>query len=115
MQVDGPNTQTWNGNCPAILYLQDYKEKQEILKNAKKFKGTQVFIHSDYSRCTLCRHNLLWDSAKIDAANGKKPYLLHDWVNDDTFIWDDSGNSRVKVPTTAYPSLSTTFQPPENA
>lgn len=62
-------------NRPIIMYLRDFTEKQKILKNAKKLKGTEIFIQNDYSRCTLCRRKVLRDSAKIDKANGKKTIL----------------------------------------
>lgn len=104
------------GNRPVIMYLQDFTEKQEILKNAKKLKGTKIFIQNDYSRCTLRRRKLLWDSGKIERANGKKPYLVHDKlrIDDETFMWDDSKNMRVKVLTVPKPASSTS-QPPVSA
>lgn len=106
------------GNRPVIMYLQDFTEKQEILKNAKKLKGTEIYIQNDYSRCTLRRRKLLWDSGKIDKANGKKPYLVHDKlrIDDETFMWDDSKNMRVKVLTVPKPApASSTSQPPVSA
>lgn len=106
------------GNRPVIMYLQDFTEKQEILKNAKKLKGTEIFIQNDYSRCTLRRRKLLWESGKIDKANGKKPYLVHDKlrIDDDTFMWDDSKNMRVKVLTVPKPTpVSSPSQPTVSA
>lgn len=86
-------------NRPVILYLQDYNEKMEILKNAKKLKGTKIFIENDFSRPTLRRRKLLRDSAKLDKDSGKKVYLVNDklHIDDEVFVWDDVQNARVKL------------------
>lgn len=98
------------GNRPTILYLQDFNEKQLILKNAKKLKGTNIFISNDYSQRTLRRRKLLWESAKTDKNNGKNVYLIHDklHIDDDTFVWNEDKNERVKVsPTRKVPAVET--------
>ncbi|CAN8005997.1 unnamed protein product [Ixodes pacificus] len=96
-------------NRPVILYLQDYNEKQAILKNAKKLKGTHIFIENDYSRCTLRKRKLLWESARSDKANGRRIFMVNDKlrIDDDTFIWDDSKNARVKISSTHHQPEST--------
>lgn len=89
-----------NKNRPAILYLQDYNEKQCILKNAKKLKGTRIFIENDYSRRTLHRCRLLHERARGDRANEEKGYLVNDKlrIDNDTFVWDEDKNARFRLP-----------------
>lgn len=96
------------GNRPVILFLQDYNEKQAILKNANKLKGSNIFISNDYSRLTLQRRKLLWESAKADKDNGKNVYLVNEKlrIDDDTFVWDFNTNSRVQIPSLRKPSQS---------
>lgn len=53
---------------PVILYFQDYEEKQQIMKIAYKLKGTSTSIQNDYSRNTLRKRKLLWDSASEERA-----------------------------------------------
>lgn len=40
---------------PVILYFQDFMEKQSVLWNANKPKGSRIFIHNYYSQYTLCK------------------------------------------------------------
>lgn len=63
------------GKRPVIIYLQDYNEKKVILENAKKLKGSSIFIHNDYSQSTLKKRKLLWNSARQDKQQGKKSNL----------------------------------------
>lgn len=85
---------------PVIIYFQDYNEKQQILKNAYKLKGTVISLQN-YSHTTLKKRKLLWDSAKLEKQQGKKVSLKDDKlrVNDDTFIWDDTQNARINIRT----------------
>ncbi|CAN7992876.1 unnamed protein product, partial [Ixodes hexagonus] len=82
---------------PVIMYFQDFIEKQTVLKNAKKLKGSKVFIQNDYSQSTLHKRKMLWESAKLDKTNGKRVFLVHDKlrINDDFYIWDEDANKRV--------------------
>lgn len=86
-------------NRPVIVYFQDYNEKQKIISNARKLKGTDISVQNDYSKETLRKRKLLWDSAKDEKRHGKKVNLVHDvlFVDRDKFVWDDSKNSRTKI------------------
>ncbi|CAN7940087.1 unnamed protein product, partial [Ixodes hexagonus] len=83
---------------PVILYFQDYQEKQAVLRNSGKLKGTPIFIQNDYSPETL-RKRKLWRSAKPDKDNGTKVSLVNDKLRIDNayYVWDDSSNARVQV------------------
>lgn len=86
---------------PVILFFQDFNEKIAVLKNAKKLKGTKIFIQNDYSAYTLKKRQMFWESTKSEKAAGKKVYLVHDklHVDGDTFIWNTNSNQRQRIST----------------
>lgn len=83
---------------PVIVFFQDYNEKERILKNAHKPKGFDVSIQNDYSKETLRKRKLLWESAKSEKGQAKKVTLNYDkiHVGRDTYKWDNAKNARVK-------------------
>lgn len=84
-----------------FLYFQDYNEKIEVLRNAKKLKGSKVFINNDYSQATLMKRKMLWESARHDKNEGTRVYLINDklHVNYDIFVRDENKNARVSIST----------------
>lgn len=84
---------------PVIIFFQNFNEKRDVLKNAYKLKGTSFSVQNDYSRETLRKRKLLWDSAKAEKKEGKKVALIDEKlrVDNDYFIWSDPTNSRVKI------------------
>lgn len=86
---------------PVIIFFQDFNEKERVLMNAKKLKGSKVSIQNDYSKETLRKRKLLWDSAKNEKLQGKKVTLVHDKlrIDKEKFEWDDTTNSRSKMST----------------
>lgn len=93
-RIGKPGTQR-----PVIIFFQDFNEKEQVLMNANKLKGTKVSIQNDYSKETLRKRKLLWDSAKNEKLQGKKVALVHDKlrVDKEKFAWDDTTNSRIKL------------------
>lgn len=87
------------GSRPVIVYFQDYNEKQQTISNARKLKGTDISVQNDYSKETLRKRKLLWNSAKEEKRQGKKVNLVHDklMVDRDRYVWDDCKNSRIKI------------------
>nr|XP_054920891.1 uncharacterized protein LOC126518652 [Dermacentor andersoni] len=87
------------GKRPVILFFQNYMEKQEVLRNCKKLKGTQISVQNDFSVETLRKRKLLWQSAKADKEQGKKVALVNDKLRIDSqfYAWDDVSNTRVVV------------------
>lgn len=79
-----------------IPFFKDYREKQAVLKNAGKLKGTEISLQNDYCADTLRKRRLLWSSAKEHKGNGKKLKLIHDKISieDDLYFWDDAQNTR---------------------
>lgn len=82
-------------NRPIILFLRDYNEKADMFRNAKRLKGTKVFIQNDYCQNTLFKRKMLWESGKPDKEAGCRVALINDKlrVNDDFFIWDETSHS----------------------
>lgn len=52
------------GRRQVIGYFQDYNEKQAVIQNTNKLKGTNIFIQNDYSHETLRVRKLLWIAPK---------------------------------------------------
>lgn len=69
------------------------------MHSAKNLKGTDIFVQSDFSKATLPKRKLLWETAKEDKAIGEEAYLIHDKLKLDGTLhaWDDSKNCRVVI------------------
>ena len=55
----------------------DYKDKTNILKNAKKLKGKNIFINEDFSHETMELRKELWEKVKKHRDEGKIAYLQY--------------------------------------
>ena len=53
----------------------NYKDKTNILKNAKKLKGKNIFINEDFSHETMELRKELWEKVKKHREEGKIAYL----------------------------------------
>lgn len=84
---------------PVILYFQDFNEKMAVFSNVKKLKGSKIYIQNDYSKETLRKRKLLWESARKDKDEGLDPKLYDDKlkINDETYVWDDLTGRRMKL------------------
>lgn len=63
---------------PVIMRFYDFKEKDTILRNCSKLKGTSISVSNDYSKETVAVRKKLWDSAAADRGSGKKVSLVYD-------------------------------------
>lgn len=68
----------------------DFKEKECVMKNCGKLKGTSINVSNDYAKVTVQVRKKLWDSAAGDRAQGKKTALVHDKLKVDNRLygWD---------------------------
>ena len=55
----------------------NYEDKTNILKNAKKLKGKNIFINEDFSHETMELHKELWEKVKKHREEGKIAYLRY--------------------------------------
>ena len=55
-----------------LLY---YKQKDEILRNTKKLKGSNIFINEDFCHETMQYRKKLWEEVKNLRSQGKIAYL----------------------------------------
>ena len=63
-----------------VLKLLNYKDKEKILKQAKKLKGTDVFINEDYSRETVEIRKRLWQEVKARRQKGERVMIRYDKI-----------------------------------
>lgn len=85
---------TTNKVRPVILKLLDFRDKNKILKNCSKLKGSPFAIGEDFSpRVREIRRNL-WKAAKVKKASGDKVSLVYDKlkINNALFSWDEESN-----------------------
>lgn len=81
---------------PVIMRFYDFKEKDAILRNCSKLKGTSISVSNDYSKETVAVRKKLWDSAAADRGSGKKVSLVYDKlkVGESLFTWDYNRDER---------------------
>ena len=58
-----------------MLWLGNFKDKNIILKNVNKPKGSDVYINEDFSRETTELRKKLWEEVKQLRSEGKFAYL----------------------------------------
>ena len=58
-----------------VLRLANFKDKNIILKNVNKLKGSDVYINQDFSRETTELRKKLWEEVKQLRSEGKFAYL----------------------------------------
>lgn len=82
-----------------ILRLYDFNRKLEILKNARKLKGTTISISDDFSKRVQMIRKQLWMTVKDSRRPKDKVSLQYDklLVNNEINIWDMEQIRRVKV------------------
>lgn len=92
----------WSSNRirPVILKFGDFMEKKEVLRNARKLKGTAIFINEDFSLLVRNVRKKLWDSAKDNRDKGERATLLYDKlkIGDVMYAWDEEKDERVQLP-----------------
>ena len=64
-----------------ICCLLNFKDKQNILKNCRKLKGTNIFVNEDFSREKLEHRKDLWKEVKhLREGEDKIAYLNYRWI-----------------------------------
>ena len=58
-----------------MLGLANFKDKNVILKNVNKLKGSDVYINKDFSRETTELRKRLWEAVNQLPSEGKFAYL----------------------------------------
>ena len=58
-----------------VCKLLSFKQKKEVLKNAKKLKGSTIFINEDFCFETMQRRKELWEEVKRLRSEGQIAFL----------------------------------------
>ena len=64
-----------NNTRTTVCKLLRFKDKQNILRKAKRLKGTNIFINEDYYQDTVKYRKELWEKVKVLRSQGKIGYL----------------------------------------
>lgn len=82
---------------PVIFRLMDSREKNDIMRNCAKLKGSSISISEDFSKRVLYCRKRLWESAQEDKRNGSRLRLLRDKLSVDgrLYYWDEQTKSRI--------------------
>lgn len=85
---------------PVIMRFYDYKEKEHVMKNCYKLKGSSYSVSNDYAPETVEIRKQLWESAASERANGVKVSLSHEKlkIKDKCYIWDQTRGERREIP-----------------
>lgn len=75
---------------PVILKLLDHRDKNRLLKNCFKLKGSNFAISEDFSRRVRDVRRKLWNCAKKFKHAGDKVIMSYDKlrINGELFVWD---------------------------
>lgn len=82
---------------PVILKLLDHRDKNRVLKNCFKLKGSTFAISEDFSSRVREIRRKLWNCARKFKQAGDKVTLSYDKVriNGELFVWDSEKNDLV--------------------
>ncbi|KAH8036004.1 hypothetical protein HPB51_016308 [Rhipicephalus microplus] len=86
---------------PVIIKLMDFRSKIAIMSNARKLKGTKVYINEDYSARVRLARKMLWQNSQNMRKNARKVKLKHDTLTIDgvRYTWDTDKKAIIKVST----------------
>ncbi|XP_077558145.1 uncharacterized protein LOC144173709 [Haemaphysalis longicornis] len=84
---------------PVIMRFYDYREKERVMKNCPKLKGSSISISNDYASETVEVRRKLWQSAAAERDSGLKVSLNHDKlkINDKLYTWDQNKNEHCAI------------------
>lgn len=84
---------------PVIIKLLDFRTKVAILNNARKLKGTNIYINEDYSARVRMARRALWQNSQDMRKNAGKYRLKHDTLTIDgvRYMWDTDKNVIVQA------------------
>lgn len=84
---------------PLIAMFSTYKDKQSILANAKKLKGSHISISEDFSEAVRRKRKFLWEFGKTNASDGVRANLKYDKLilNGQIYVYDESSGQVVQT------------------
>lgn len=84
---------------PVILKLLDFRDKDRVMKNCPKLKGSAFSVSEDFSQAIRDVRKKLWLRTKENRDRHEKVRLVYDKVNVDGHVyrWDESRNDMVEI------------------
>ncbi|KAH8009195.1 hypothetical protein HPB51_012693 [Rhipicephalus microplus] len=83
---------------PVIIKLIDFRTKTQILGNARKLKGSKIYINEDFSARVRQICKSLWQHSVDIRKNADKVRLRHDALIVDSvrYSWDEASGTLIK-------------------
>lgn len=77
---------------PLIAMFSMFKDKQAILANARKLKGSNISISEDFSEAVRRKRKFLWEFGKRNALDGARVNLKYDklFLNGQAYVYDEA-------------------------
>ncbi|XP_072142787.1 uncharacterized protein [Dermacentor andersoni] len=84
---------------PVIFKLQDYRDKENVLQNCSKLKGSGYSISEDLSRYVRDVRKKLWNRTKENRDRKEKVRLMYDKVriNGRLFAWNNDSDDIIEL------------------
>ncbi|XP_075534775.1 uncharacterized protein LOC142570261 [Dermacentor variabilis] len=84
---------------PVVMRFYDYNEKEHVMKNCFKLKGSSYSVSNDYAPETVEIRKKLWESTASERANGVKVSLIHEKlkIKDKWYTWDQARGQRREI------------------
>ncbi|XP_064476875.1 protein unc-13 homolog C-like [Ornithodoros turicata] len=84
---------------PVIVRFYDYRERNLVLKNCHKLKGTKIVILEDFSQHVRSVRKKLWASCLGERLRGDKARLFYDKleINGKRYFWNCDAESRQEM------------------
>ena len=73
-----------------VVKFRNQEDKRIVLKNAKKLKGTNIFVNEQYPRSVEERRKKLRPILKRAKENGKNAWLTRDKLYIDNVLYEDT-------------------------
>lgn len=88
---------------PIIYKMLDYRDKESVLRNCRRLKGSNISIGEDFSVRVRHIRKQLWNSAKANKESGDKVFLVYDKlkINKVLYRWDEAKNDKVPLSTSS--------------
>lgn len=83
-----------NNKITTFVKVKSWKEKQRIMENKNKLRGTKIVVEHEMTERELEVQNLIWKKSIEERDKGYKTRMGYRklWVGEKLFVWDEENN-----------------------